>query len=165
MPGRTSAPRPLRRRLRPSRPHAFGSSACTNGGRPRSCASAVPSSSNGCTTSRRTSSPRGPRGGGGAGGGRRERGVGPWSVGVVCLEGLGRPERGLVGDLALVKLMSDLRGRWVEGHETAELLEPYGEGGGLASVYLTLGYARGLVPLPGARRSKPRAFFRTIPSA
>ena len=95
----------------------------------------------------------------------RERGVGPWSVGVVCLEGLGRPERGLVGDLALVKLMSDLRGRWVEGHETAELLEPYGEWAGLASVYLTLGYARGLVPLPGARRSKPRAFFRTIPSA
>src|SRR5207237_993837 len=26
----------------------------------------------------------------------RERGIGPWSVGVVCLEGLGRAERGLV---------------------------------------------------------------------
>ena len=34
----------------------------------------------------------------------RERGLGPWSVGVVFLEGLGRYERGLVGDLGLVKL-------------------------------------------------------------
>ena len=33
----------------------------------------------------------------------RERGLGPWSAGVVCLEGLGRYEHGLVGDLGLVK--------------------------------------------------------------
>jgi 3-methyladenine DNA glycosylase/8-oxoguanine DNA glycosylase len=92
----------------------------------------------------------------------RERGVGPWTVGVVCLEGLGRTERGLVGDLSLVKLMSDLRGRWVERPETAELLVPYGEWAGLASVYLALGYHHGLVPLPGASRAqKPPAFFRT----
>jgi AraC family transcriptional regulator of adaptative response / DNA-3-methyladenine glycosylase II len=78
----------------------------------------------------------------------RERGVGPWTVGVVCLEGLGRPERGLVGDLSLIRLMSQLRGRRVEGYETAELLEPYGEWAGLASVYLGLGHHRGLVPLP-----------------
>jgi 3-methyladenine DNA glycosylase/8-oxoguanine DNA glycosylase len=91
----------------------------------------------------------------------RERGIGPWTVGVVCLEGLGRHERGLVGDLSLVKLMSDLRGRWVEAHETAELLEPYGAWAGLASIYLTLGYARGLVPLPGPSRAKrPPAYFR-----
>jgi AraC family transcriptional regulator of adaptative response / DNA-3-methyladenine glycosylase II len=96
----------------------------------------------------------------------RERGVGPWTVGVVCLEGLGRPERGLVGDLSLVKLMSDLRGRWVEGHETAELLEPYGSWAGLASVYLGLAYHRGLVPLPGpSRANRPPAFFRTAPAA
>ena len=95
----------------------------------------------------------------------RERGVGPWTVGVVCLEGLDRPERGLVGDLSLVKLMSDLRGRWVEGPETAELLEPYGEWAGLASVYLALAYSRGLVPLPGRSRArKPPAFFRTAPA-
>jgi 3-methyladenine DNA glycosylase/8-oxoguanine DNA glycosylase len=76
----------------------------------------------------------------------RERGLGPWSAGVVCLEGLGRHERGLVGDLTLVKLMSRLRGRWVEGHETAELLEPYGEWAGLASIYLLAAYRLGLVP-------------------
>ena len=80
----------------------------------------------------------------------RERGLGPWSAGVVCLEGLGRHERGLVGDLTLVKLMSRLRGRWVEGHETAELLEPYGEWAGLASLYLAFGFKHGLIPLPAA---------------
>ena len=78
----------------------------------------------------------------------RESRIGPWSVGVVCLEGLGRYERGLVGDLGLVKLLSRLRGRWVEGWETAELLEPYGEWAGLASVYMLAGFKRGLIPLP-----------------
>ncbi|HEU5279059.1 MAG TPA: hypothetical protein VFU26_09175 [Gaiellaceae bacterium] len=80
----------------------------------------------------------------------RQRGLGPWSAGVVCLEGLGRYERGLVGDLSLVKLMSRLRGRWVEAHETAELLAPYGEWAGLASLYLTMGFKHGLIPLPAA---------------
>ncbi len=94
----------------------------------------------------------------------RERGLGPWSAGVVCLEGLGRYERGLVGDLSLIRLMSDLRGRWVEGHETAELLAPYGEWAGLASVYLALGHHRGLVPLPGPSLAKrPPARFRVAP--
>jgi 3-methyladenine DNA glycosylase/8-oxoguanine DNA glycosylase len=81
----------------------------------------------------------------------RERGLGPWSAGVVCLEGLGRSEHGLVGDLGLVKFLRALRGRPVEGWETAELLEPYGEWAGLASVYLLAGFGRGLIPLPTAR--------------
>ena len=81
----------------------------------------------------------------------RERGLGPWSAGVVCLEGLGRVEHGLVGDLGLVKLLRALRGRRVEAWETAELLEPYGEWAGLASVYLLAGFGRGLLPLPAAR--------------
>jgi 3-methyladenine DNA glycosylase/8-oxoguanine DNA glycosylase len=91
----------------------------------------------------------------------RERGLGPWSVGVICLEGLGRWERGLVADLGLVKLLSALRGRRVEPAETAELLEPYGVWAGLASVYMLTGYARGLLPLPaGARgRRSPAARF------
>ena len=80
----------------------------------------------------------------------RERGLGPWSLGVVCLEGLGRFERGLEGDLGLVKLLGAMRGRRVEGWETAELLEPYGEWAGLASVYLLAGFARGLVPVARA---------------
>jgi 3-methyladenine DNA glycosylase/8-oxoguanine DNA glycosylase len=81
----------------------------------------------------------------------RQRGLGPWSAGVVCLEGLGRYERGLVGDLGLIKLMSRLRGRWVEGHETAELLAPYGEWAGLAGLYLGMAFTHGLIPLPAER--------------
>lgn len=77
---------------------------------------------------------------------RRERGIGPWSVGVIALEGLGRYEHGLVGDLSLVKLHAALTGRWVEGAETAELLAPYDEWQGLAGEILLLGWARGLVP-------------------
>ena len=80
----------------------------------------------------------------------RERGLGPWSVGVVCLQGLGRFERGLEGDLGLVRLLAEMRGRRVAGWETAELLEPYGEWAGLASVYLLAGYARGLLPVTRA---------------
>jgi len=81
----------------------------------------------------------------------RERGLGPWSAGVICLEGLGRTERGLVGDLSLIKLMSRLRGRWVEGWETAELLAPYGEWAGLASLYLATAFKHALIPLPPER--------------
>jgi 3-methyladenine DNA glycosylase/8-oxoguanine DNA glycosylase len=85
----------------------------------------------------------------------RERGLGPWSVGVVCLEGLGRYERGLARDLGLVKLAAALWGRRVEAEETDALLVPYGEWAGLASVYLLAGYHSGLLrsrvsgPLPG----------------
>ncbi len=81
----------------------------------------------------------------------RERGLGPWSVGVVFLEGLGSFERGLSRDLGLVKLCAALRGRHVEAEETDELLEPYGEWAGLASVYLLAGHRLGLVPVPARR--------------
>jgi 3-methyladenine DNA glycosylase/8-oxoguanine DNA glycosylase len=77
----------------------------------------------------------------------RERGLGPWSTGLVCLEGLGRYERGLARDLGLVKLAAELWGRHVEAEETDALLEPYGEWAGLASVYLLAGYHAGLVGL------------------
>jgi 3-methyladenine DNA glycosylase/8-oxoguanine DNA glycosylase len=66
----------------------------------------------------------------------RERGLGPWSAGVVCLQGLGRYEHGLVGDLGLVKLCAALLGRRAEPEDTRRLLEPYGEWAGLASVYM-----------------------------
>jgi DNA-3-methyladenine glycosylase II len=80
----------------------------------------------------------------------RERGLGPWSAGVVCLEGLGRHEVGLARDLGLAKLAAALWGRRVEAEETDVLLAPYGEWAGLASVYLLHGFARGLVPLGDA---------------
>ena len=76
----------------------------------------------------------------------REPGIGPWSAGVIALEGLGRYDLGLVGDLGLVKLLSTLEGRWVDADETAALLAPYGEWQGLAGQMLLLGWSRGLVP-------------------
>jgi 3-methyladenine DNA glycosylase/8-oxoguanine DNA glycosylase len=69
----------------------------------------------------------------------RERGLGPWSAGMICLHGLGRYERGLVGDLGLIKLCAALRGRPADVDDTRELLEPYVEWAGLASVYLLAG--------------------------
>jgi len=78
----------------------------------------------------------------------RERGVGPWSLGVICLEGLGRYEHGLYRDLGIARLASALWGRWAEPEESDVLLAPYAEWSGLASVYLLAGFARGFVPLP-----------------
>src|SRR5262245_61855412 len=82
----------------------------------------------------------------------REHGLGPWSVGVVCLQGLGRYERGLARDLGLAKLASTLWGRRVEAEETDALLAPYEEWAGLASVYLLAGYASGTVGLSDENR-------------
>src|SRR5262245_51828224 len=56
---------------------------------------------------------------------QRERGLGPWSAGVMCLYGLGRYEHGLVGDLGLIKLCASLLGRRAEAEDTSRLLEPY----------------------------------------
>lgn len=83
----------------------------------------------------------------------RERGLGPWSAGMICLYGLGRFEHGLVGDLGLIKLCSALRGRWADEEDTRELLEPYGDWAGLASVYL----------LSGAAPKNPLALSRAVP--
>jgi DNA-3-methyladenine glycosylase II len=77
----------------------------------------------------------------------RERGLGPWSVGVIGLEGLGCYDFGLVGDLGLIKLCTALLGRRAEPEDTAELLALYGEWQGLASTYLLAGFARGLLPI------------------
>lgn len=78
----------------------------------------------------------------------RERSLGPWSAGLVCMEGLGRWERGLVGDLGLVKLCRALQGGRAEADDTARLLAPYGEYQGLAGLYLLHGWAKGLVRVP-----------------
>ena len=85
----------------------------------------------------------------------RERGFGPWSLGVVALQGLGRYDLGLVSDLGLVKLVASLTGRWPDrAEETADLLAPYGEWQGLASVFLLAGWKRGLVPGASADQAR-----------
>lgn len=77
----------------------------------------------------------------------RERGIGPYTIGVVFIEGLGRYDRGINRDLGLIKLQSMIEGRWVEAEETDRLLARYEEWQGLASVYLLAGWGRGLVPV------------------
>jgi 3-methyladenine DNA glycosylase/8-oxoguanine DNA glycosylase len=64
------------------------------------------------------------------------RGIGPWTTGVVCSAGLARVDRGLVGDLGLIRLAGALLGREAVPEDTAALLEPYGEWAGLASAWL-----------------------------
>ncbi|MDX6538479.1 MAG: hypothetical protein QOI71_89 [Gaiellales bacterium] len=66
----------------------------------------------------------------------REPQLGPWTVATVFLHGLGRYDRGLVGDLGLIKLCSSLLGRRAEVEDTANLLARYGDWAGLASLHL-----------------------------
>jgi 3-methyladenine DNA glycosylase/8-oxoguanine DNA glycosylase len=91
----------------------------------------------------------------------RERGVGPYSIGVVWTQGLGRFDRGIVGDLGLLKICSAIEGRWCEAEDTARILGRYDEWAGLACVYLMAGASRGLVPLklsrPEVRRERIKA--------
>ena len=61
-------------------------------------------------------------------------------------EGLGRYDRGIVGDLGLLKLCSAIRGRWVDADDTAELLAPYEEWAGLACASLLAGWGRASCP-------------------
>jgi 3-methyladenine DNA glycosylase/8-oxoguanine DNA glycosylase len=86
----------------------------------------------------------------------RERQLGPWSVGTFFLCGLGRYDRGLVGDLGLIKLCSALLGRPADAADTAGLLERYGEWAGLASLHLlrSAGPARAV---PAQQERAPRA--------
>ncbi len=72
----------------------------------------------------------------------RERGLGPWSAGVISLYGLGRFDHGLVGDLGLIRLCSRLSGAPATVEDTRELLAPYGEWAGLASEYLLAARSR-----------------------
>jgi 3-methyladenine DNA glycosylase/8-oxoguanine DNA glycosylase len=81
---------------------------------------------------------------------RRERGLGRWSVGVIALTGLGSYRYGVAGDLGLLKLFAAIHGRWPDEGEDEQLLAPYGEWQGLASVYLLAGFSRGLIPLARA---------------
>ena len=66
----------------------------------------------------------------------RESTLGPWSAGVVAIYGLGRYEHGLVGDLGLIRLCSNLLGRAASADDTQRLLARYGEWAGLACMHL-----------------------------
>lgn len=86
----------------------------------------------------------------------RERGLGPWSAGVICLEGLGRREHGLVGDLSLVKFCTARLGREATTADTERLVEPYGEWAGFAALYLMASGAGGKAELEVRRLRSER---------
>ena len=86
----------------------------------------------------------------------RERQIGPWSVATFFLCGLGRYDRGLVGDLGLIHLCTQLLGRRAEAEDTAELLARYGEWAGLASLHLLRSAAAAAGPAPLARTAGGR---------
>ncbi|HET7170139.1 MAG TPA: hypothetical protein VFI18_00725 [Gaiellales bacterium] len=65
-----------------------------------------------------------------------EPGVGPWAAGVICGQGLGRPDAGPAGDLGLVKLCSALLRRRAEPADTEELLHAYAPWQGFAAAHL-----------------------------
>jgi 3-methyladenine DNA glycosylase/8-oxoguanine DNA glycosylase len=65
-----------------------------------------------------------------------EPGVGPWAAGVICGQGLGRPDAGPAGDLGLVKLCSALLGRKADSADTERLLEGYAPWQGFAAAHL-----------------------------
>lgn len=67
---------------------------------------------------------------------QREPTLGPWSAGVIAVYGLGRYEHGLVGDLGLIRLCSNLLGRTATADDTAALLARYGAWAGLAGLHL-----------------------------
>jgi 3-methyladenine DNA glycosylase/8-oxoguanine DNA glycosylase len=85
----------------------------------------------------------------------RERGLGPWSAGVIGLWGLGRLDLGLVGDLGLIRLASRAAGRAASVADTAAMLAPYGEWAGLASLHL-LAHPWAATPLRPGERGRPR---------
>jgi 3-methyladenine DNA glycosylase/8-oxoguanine DNA glycosylase len=78
-------------------------------------------------------------------------GIGVWTAAVILIRGFGRLERGLAGDLALIRLAGALLGRPADAEDSARLLEPYGEWAGLASIWLLQhpsGHSRGQVARP-----------------
>ncbi len=104
-----------------SRRRSCGRSGCTRAGAPRSSGSAARSSSSGCTTSRPASSQRGSSASAASGRGRSassaSRGSAATTTGSSAISGSSSS-------------CARCAGRPVEGWETAELLEPYGEWAG-----------------------------------
>ena len=85
-------------------------------------------------------------------------GIGPWTAAVVCMQGLGRLDHGLVGDLGLLRLVARDTGRVPAVEETAELLGRYAPFQALASLYLLRGAAA--AGLPAGVPEVARAFAR-----
>jgi DNA-3-methyladenine glycosylase II len=86
-------------------------------------------------------------------------GIGPWTVEMLALYGLGRHDHVPAGDLGFLKMV----GRMLTGNpraraeieEVRAFFEPYGDWKGLASEYLRWGWNRGLITPPARRSPDP----------
>ncbi len=66
------------------------------------------------------------------------REIGPWTVEMLALHGLGRLDVVPAGDLGYLELVGALHGRRVDVPEVREFFEPYAPYAGLAGAYLRL---------------------------
>ena len=137
-PARLADRRRPRRARAGAAPHAW---ACTRAAPRRSCGSAGRSSSSACTARRRRRSCAGSNANAVSGRGRSASSASKGSAASTTASS---------ATSASSSSCAPLRGRPVEGWETAELLAPYGEWSGLASVYLLAGFARGLLSFDSA---------------
>jgi 3-methyladenine DNA glycosylase/8-oxoguanine DNA glycosylase len=84
--------------------------------------------------------------------------IGPWTVEITALFGLGRHDVIAAGDLGFIKMVGRLQTvrpqARAEIADVREFFVPYGEWKGLAGEYMRWGYARGLVT-PGRRSPGP----------
>jgi 3-methyladenine DNA glycosylase/8-oxoguanine DNA glycosylase len=84
------------------------------------------------------------------------REIGPWTVEMTALHGLGRLDVVPAGDLGYLELVGALRGRRVEIPEVREFFAPYAPYAGLAGEYLRLSRpakSRRPIPRAGTRSS------------
>lgn len=84
--------------------------------------------------------------------------IGPWTVEMVALHGLGRLDVVPAGDLGYLELVGVLRGRRVDVPEVREFFAPYAPYAGLAGEYLRLSRLQ-------PRRRTPRAGTRSTAAA
>jgi DNA-3-methyladenine glycosylase II len=78
-------------------------------------------------------------------------GIGPWTMEMLALYGLGRYDKVPAGDLGYLEIVGRLktgnRHARAEEAEVREFFEPYGEWKGLAGEYLRVAASRGRLPL------------------
>jgi DNA-3-methyladenine glycosylase II len=66
------------------------------------------------------------------------RDIGPWTVEMLALHGLGRLDVVPAGDLGYLQLVGALHGKRVDVPEVREFFEPYAPYAGMAGAYLRL---------------------------
>jgi 3-methyladenine DNA glycosylase/8-oxoguanine DNA glycosylase len=90
------------------------------------------------------------------------RDIGPWTVEMLALHGLGRLDVVPAGDLGYLKLVGALYGKRVEVPEVREFFAPYAPWAGMAGAYLRLSRIPTRRPL---RRAGTRSSVARLPTA